>query len=252
MDANPEALWAEANSLGRPRLNWLKGPAGVAASRKLIADWEQANPELAARYRALAEEASAAERAREARQLETRQRQWVRQRLLDTGVGQRNVDALEREVLETPAVLAVREQAATFLLLSGAPGAGKTLAAALALKLRLLGEDRGRPVYAKAAEFSGLSLFDAEHRRRLRDMRLASVLVVDDLGVESFHDTCRQLLEDVLDERYQARLPTVLTTNLDVRTFIARYGERIADRLRHDGQVVACGRVSLRAPEAHP
>lgn len=166
----------------------------------------------------------------------------------------RNVAALSGEQLrETAAIEGVRQrerEGQTFLVLCGPVGVGKTFAAQLALKLAA---EKGRTGHwARAVELTRLSLFDAADRARVEEMRTAAFLVIDDLGVETIHDPWVQTLDDVIDARYAARLPTVITTNLDPGRLKERYGARIADRIRHDGLVMSCGTESLRrqAPAA--
>ena len=76
----------------------------------------------------------------------------------------------------------------------------------------------------------------------------APVLVVDDLGSE-YNDAkgfFSALLDEVIDCRYGAKLPTVITTNLDSSGFSARYGARVVDRIREAGRFINCGNTSLR------
>jgi DNA replication protein DnaC len=61
------------------------------------------------------------------------------------------------------------------------------------------------------------------------------LLILDEVGVQFGSETEKLILFDVLNERYEKRLPTLLLSNLDlggVRTYL---GERVFDRLREDG-----------------
>jgi DNA replication protein DnaC len=73
-------------------------------------------------------------------------------------------------------------------------------------------------------------------------------LVVDDMGVEFIDErgAYQSLLDEVINDRYANRRPTLLTTNLDAESFKARYGERIADRIRECGKFVSVGAASMR------
>lgn len=67
--------------------------------------------------------------------------------------------------------------------------------------------------------------------------RLASpdLLILDEVGVQ-FGSVCeRNILFDILNERYENRLPTILLSNLTVDELIGFLGERVFDRLREDG-----------------
>lgn len=248
MQAELDALWAEVEQLGRPRVVWSRGPVGLEQSKRALSDWEQANPEKALRHSELTSRASAVQREMDRAAEEDAKRLALRCKLLEAGVGERNLEAAEAELSATEALTAATECARTFLLLTGGPGTGKSVAAAHALRTRL----QARPcavLFLRASECARLSLFDAESQRSIERMKRAGALALDDLGMEAYHDTWRQILEEVLDERYQCRRFTVLTSNLDTKAFVQRYGDRIADRLRHDGRVVACGKVSFRRPQ---
>lgn len=81
-----------------------------------------------------------------------------------------------------------------------------------------------------------------------RKARRASVLVIDDLGREyaDVHGRWVSELDLLIDDRHESMLRTIITSNLSVDEFKARYGERIADRIRQDGKVVVCAGESLR------
>ncbi|HQS59681.1 MAG TPA: ATP-binding protein [Gallionellaceae bacterium] len=61
------------------------------------------------------------------------------------------------------------------------------------------------------------------------------LLIVDEIGVQFGSDFEKNMMFDILNERYECRRPTLLLTNLtpsEVKSFL---GERIFDRLREDG-----------------
>jgi len=72
------------------------------------------------------------------------------------------------------------------------------------------------------------------------------MLVLDDLGTERPSDVWLSLLDELIDRRYGDGQKTILTSNLDVEAFKSRYGERICDRIRHDGVIAGAGAESLR------
>jgi DNA replication protein DnaC len=59
-------------------------------------------------------------------------------------------------------------------------------------------------------------------------------MVIDDLGVEYLdkNGNFLQRLDELIDERYSNYRQTIITTNLNVKAFKERYGERVADRIR--------------------
>ena len=63
----------------------------------------------------------------------------------------------------------------------------------------------------------------------------ASLLVLDEIGVQFGSDTEKMILFDALNGRYERRLPTLLLSNLGVEDVKTSLGERVFDRLREDG-----------------
>jgi hypothetical protein len=125
---------------------------------------------------------------------------------------------------------------AVITCLSGNPGTGKTVAACEWLVRR------GDGMFVKAAS---LPRVDRARVPKLLQMR---ALVLDDLGTE-FLDSkgyVSSLLDELIDSRYDAKLPTVITTNLDDKVFKSRYGERLVDRIREAGRFVIIGGASMR------
>jgi len=69
----------------------------------------------------------------------------------------------------------------------------------------------------------------SEILRRMGDLDL---LVIDEVGVQFGTDTERMILYEVLDLRYEAMLPVILTSNVrNLKTLEKLLGERIIDRL---------------------
>lgn len=61
------------------------------------------------------------------------------------------------------------------------------------------------------------------------------LLILDEVGVQFGSDFERNILFDVLNERYEKRRPTILMSNLAVADVTTYLGERIIDRIREDG-----------------
>jgi DNA replication protein DnaC len=125
---------------------------------------------------------------------------------------------------------------ATITCLSGNPGTGKTIAACE----WLLSREDGLFVTA-----SGLSRID---RALVSRVLKAPALVLDDMGTEYLDPKgfVLSLLDELMDYRYRSLLPLVLTTNLDIESFKARYGARLVDRIRGAGRFVRIGGASMR------
>lgn len=61
------------------------------------------------------------------------------------------------------------------------------------------------------------------------------LLIIDEIGVQFGTDFEKNLIFDILNERYESRRPTLLLSNLTATEVKAFLGERIYDRLREDG-----------------
>ncbi len=115
-----------------------------------------------------------------------------------------------------------------WLLLSGASGCGKThIAAAIVNRLLARGEpalfvvvpdllDHLRSAYQPGADVAYDDLFER--------VRNAPVLVLDDLGTQAQTPWAQEKLFQLINHRFNNRLPTVVTTNL--------LPEQLDDRLR--------------------
>lgn len=214
-----------------------------------VADWAAADERYKAELEAEARGLAVAERAAKAKALR------------ETGIPAKDQERVSTGTLEqTPATDAL-SAGAVLVCLSGNPGCGKTTAAAAWIWNYLENPDSWRrdhrmltpaivpaaplPIFTKAARLSRWERYDVKEMDRLLT---ASRLVIDDLGVE-FQDAkgnFMAILDEVIDVRYDESRPTVITTNLDADGFKARYGERIADRIRESGRFVSLGNPSLR------
>lgn len=101
------------------------------------------------------------------------------------------------------------------LLIAGGYGSGKTHLAAAVTNALI---DRGIQVlFGTAIEHFDKIRNDFENtgiNRHLASMKSANVLVIDDLGKEKKSDWTRQVLFDVVNYRYEHKMPIIITTNL--------------------------------------
>ncbi len=99
--------------------------------------------------------------------------------------------------------------------------------------------------YGLQAEYESLAKFPAllvvsaiELARDIDPYKTQAFLAVDDLGCEpatkNDYGTVSAPMVDLLMFRYEHKLPTIITTNLDSTDIEKRYGERIMDRLAED------------------
>ncbi len=120
-----------------------------------------------------------------------------------------------------------------WLILKGGYGCGKThLAAAIANERLALGQpalfvntpdllDHLRAAYSPSAE--------AGYDERFDQVRNAPLLILDDLGTQSNTDWAQEKLYQIFNFRYNARLPTVITTNEELEAIEIRVRSRMVD-----------------------
>ena len=177
------------------------------------------------------------------------------------GVPDRIAAVLQAGPSETHAVQAVRQWwglGRGFMLLHGDTGGGKTVAACSAfLRMRRTVRWRGGEyadwdsadcAFITAGELSRLGYFSDDAKALLEHVGKVTCLVLDDLGAELASESWQATLLDIVAERHgRTRCRTLLTSNVSARRpeagkpspFEARYGARIARRIRDSGSVVA-------------
>lgn len=251
METERERLSARLEAIAKPRMRMSQGEQLSLQARwnrdtKARDEWAAANPELEAEHGAILDRLRVLDLEAEEMRRAAEEAERVAG-ALEECVGPRIAAALAAPNPKTKAWEGLADFQARnlrFLLLTGVAGTGKSVAAARLLQVAIA--SRRSVMLIRAAEAARMSLYDPADRATVERMRRVSTLVVDDLGLELLGDVWRQTLDDVIDARYSRRLETALTTNLDPAGFKARYGDRIADRIRHDGLVVQCGAASMR------
>lgn len=107
------------------------------------------------------------------------------------------------------------------LLFWGRPGNGKTFAAACIANALLELEEPGAPTVKMTtfasiiSKLPGMSIQDKEWY--LEGFRSCDLLILDDFGMERQTDYAREQLFQLIDGRYLARRPLIITTNLSLR-----------------------------------
>lgn len=76
---------------------------------------------------------------------------------------------------------------------------------------------------------------DASEIEAIRTFSGPDLLILDEVGIQAGSENERQILFDVLNERYENRKSTLLLTNLSVSECKHYLGERVFDRMREDG-----------------
>ena len=120
-----------------------------------------------------------------------------------------------------------------WLIIKGGYGCGKThLAAAIANHRLSMGHsalfvstpdllDHLRGAYAPGSTIS--------YDERFSQVRNAPMLILDDLGTQSNSDWAVEKLYQIFNHRYNAKLPTIVTTNQELDSFDSRIRSRLED-----------------------
>ena len=128
---------------------------------------------------------------------------------------------------------AFAEEPAGWLFIHGPSGAGKThVAAAIANRCLERGQpalfvvvpdllDHLRAAYNPSSEIGYDALFE--------QVRTAPVLILDDLGTQNATAWAQEKLYQLLNHRYNAQLPTIVTTNLAIERLDERMRMRLTD-----------------------
>jgi len=122
-----------------------------------------------------------------------------------------------------------------WLVLCGPHGVGKTH-----LAVAITGELSGRHgvyfaraqqlMYRLQSSFQSAGDSQETFDRLFRAAADAEVLVLDDLGAENDSEWTRATLHELLSHRYEARLPTVVTTFIDMTQQSGAIASRLCDR----------------------
>jgi DNA replication protein DnaC len=119
----------------------------------------------------------------------------------------------------------------------GKPGTGKThLAAGIALQVMRHGSvlfttvqrmmRRVKDAWRKGSEESESDV--------IRLLVKPDLLIIDEIGVQVGSEFEKNMMFDILNERYENSLPTLLLSNLTVAEIKIFLGERVFDRLKED------------------
>ncbi len=120
-----------------------------------------------------------------------------------------------------------------WLLLMGSYGCGKThLAAAIANEVVSLGVETLFLTVPDLLDWLRYSFGseDTSYESRFEEIKNVRLLVLDDLGTQNATPWAREKLFQIINHRYTQRLPTVITTNVDLSEIDERVSSRLQDR----------------------
>ncbi len=128
---------------------------------------------------------------------------------------------------------AFAEKPEKWLLLTGTYGCGKThLAAAIANRCLAAGKPvlfLNTPDLLDYLRASFAPTSETSYNERFEEIRSVPILILDDLGTESPTNWATEKLYQIINYRFNARLPTVITTNKDIKDMDPRVGSRLSD-----------------------
>lgn len=140
------------------------------------------------------------------------------------------------------------------LFFDGPAGVGKTGLATGLLYKALINGYRGRFVRAQDLfDEINASLLDRSSRRILNELCGYAVLCIDELGYLNLKPDQTNIFFKLMEERYTAKKPTIITTNLDYEQWYEFLGQKpmvqaLLDRVRHHCHTIRIAGATLRCP----
>lgn len=168
----------------------------------------------------------------------------------------KRAESARPEVQSWADTVATDPESAGSVLLTGTTGTGKTYEAYGALRrIAEHGPARYQIIATTAVDMYGRMRPSPEDE--LRRLTRAPLLLLDDLGSGKVTEWTEEVTYRLINERYNACLPTIYTSNLPADSrdregrrhgpdLITTLGERIASRLAEDVQVIAFKGRDLR------
>lgn len=136
------------------------------------------------------------------------------------------------------------------LVFCGTTGTGKTHLAS-ALTFYLINNYQTEVLYAKAFDVlrEVKDTYSKKAATTFSDVQKkyaqVELLIIDEVGVQFGTDTERQILFEIINERYENLRPTILITNLNLANLKEFAGDRVIDRMKENG-----GRILIFSGES--
>lgn len=227
-------------ALGRPAPEFARWrqPGGPL---RAIHEWEAAHPALAAKYQELFALREQLESSENLARLEEKNRASADLKLSRLGLDRAGFAAAAPE--ETDQIKNARDWFSgdkSWLILAGAVGNGKTVAAAWVLRQAAL---RGLSVgFVRSSD-----LAQKQINGEIQKLERVTYLAVDDVGVEHASGFAQSIMGQLCDARHQRiDVRTVITTNLTLAELTQRVGERVMDRWRESSVMKRTVGASMR------
>lgn len=133
-----------------------------------------------------------------------------------------------------------RKKHGTSLVFCGTTGTGKTHLSA-AMSFYLIQNYQTRVLYTKAFDVLReiKETYNRKSERTFEQVQKkhaqVDLLIIDEVGVQFGTDTEKQILFEIINERYENLRPTILVTNLALTSLKDFAGDRVIDRMKENG-----------------
>ncbi|MGZ6360298.1 MAG: ATP-binding protein, partial [Ktedonobacterales bacterium] len=140
------------------------------------------------------------------------------------------------------------------LMLTGPFGTGKTgLLAGLTREVATLYVAGGRPD-RRITWTTSVALMDALRAgyedgtgaEKLERAKACSLLIIDDLGADKPKEWVLERLFTIINERYEGKRPTFISTNYGIEELAERIGPRVLERLTETARIIEVTGANLR------
>jgi DNA replication protein DnaC len=133
-----------------------------------------------------------------------------------------------------------KQKQGTSLVFCGTTGSGKTHLAS-ALCFYLIENYQIKVLYTKAFDVlrEVKETYNKNSKKTFSDVQdkhaKVDLLIIDEVGVQFGTETEKQILFEIINERYENIRPTILVTNLSLTNLKEFVGDRVIDRMKENG-----------------